>query len=686
VRAYDGNNWSNWVNSTALTIRGETECNPPVIGEWNISSSDNVRCKNITITLNGNLTILGNLTFKNVTLQMNSSYNGEFVINNSGRFIVNSSNLTSVLTNGTGQYEFWNLPGSKLEIYYTNISYLGHNDITRANNMQRGLFVNTNDTVIKNNRIITSDAIADSNYNIYLYQASNNTIFNNFINSSRVSGANTYSHGILISTLSDNNNFTLNSIFVYSRNSKGILLQDSSNNYFERNNITVDNDGYSSGFYSDNGTNSTLINNTIISYYASADPEGAIYLYMSSGNTLRGNNISIFGGAANNGRGLLVDGTNKQHYNHSIDSSNILDGKSIYYFFDNNSQTIEDKADIALLYYTYSANITIKNNNLTIEGIKLINIENSSIYGNNITVTQHKKTSSIELVNSSFNSISNNSIDRATESNQIGIYLRSDSHDNIIKSNAITTGGYQCQYCDGIYLASSDNNNISDTTINTAYYDSEGIVLDNSNNALIINVTINTAYTGGTNAYGIHLLGSVNNTLTNSTISAINAADIYVNGAGNTVFINTTFNKSDTTFAAGATGIITVKWFLDAYVNDSVGNNISNVNVSSYNLSSDFIFSSLTDATGRITRQTLTEYMQNATSQYFQTNYSINTTLAETSNNTQSLNLTASTTLYIQLNYIPNIIDVNLTSNDNLNRTNGLALLAIMTQTMELQD
>ena len=148
---------------------------------------------------------------------------------------------------------------------------------------------------------------------------------------------------MLILNISDNNNFTLNSIFVYSRNSKGILLQDSSNNYFERNNITVDNDGYSSGFYSDNGTNSTLINNTIISYYASADPEGAIYLYMSSGNTLRGNNISIFGGAANNGRGLLVDGTNKQHYNHSIDSSNILDGKSIYYFFYNKNHTIKNK-------------------------------------------------------------------------------------------------------------------------------------------------------------------------------------------------------------------------------------------------------------------------------------------------------------------------------------------------------
>ncbi len=614
---------------TNYSIGDSAACNPPANGNWSIGADKYIICKNRTITLNGNLTILGNLTFQNVTLQMNSSYNGEFVINNSGMFIINSSNLTAVLTNGSGQYEFWNLPNSQLEIYNTDIGYLGHNNATRANNMQMGLFISTNNSIIKDNRIVVG-AIA-WNLAIKLYQANNNTLANNTITTAATRGY-------------------------------GIYLVNADKNSIISNNISTlsaGTDNFSYGIRLESSNNNNITSNIFAT--KSSRSEG-ISLSASSYNSITNNNITAIDADS-----LSVAGTTKQHYNNSIDTTNNAEGETLYYYFDADSIAIENKRDVGLLYIAYANNITIRNNTLDKEGTRLEDVRNSVIANNTIS-TNAINDYGIYLLDSFNNNITNNNI-TTSDDRGYGIYLKNSTENRLSSNNITTLANGVLVYAWGISLENgSNNNNISSSIITTRGHQSYCIYSD-SNNSFFEDIDAIATYQGS--GMCIYLSNSNNNTFRNSRINATSATDIYIVGEGNNILVNTTFNQSDIGFASGATGSITVRWYLDTHVNDTAGNNVSNANVSGYNVSGDFVFSSLTGATGWITRQALTGYMQNATSQYFQTNYTINTTKDGTSNKTQQLNLTQSTTLHIQLNYIPTIIEVNLTSSDNLNRTNG---------------
>jgi hypothetical protein len=99
-----------------------------------------------------------------------------------------------------------------------------------------------------------------------------------------------------------------------------------------------------------------------------------------------------------------------------------------------------------------------------------------------------------------------------------------------------------------------------------------------------------------------------------------------------------TFNKSNVNVSS--TGAINVFWYADAYVNDTGGNPIESANVTSTTTSGTLSNWSLTNSTGYTSRLTLREYMQNATSSYFDTNYTINASKTGYNANWTAVNLT----------------------------------------------
>lgn len=265
------NDTSNNINNTKnVTFSVDTTCVYPDSGNWNINNAQT--CSNRTITMTGNVIIQsnGNLTFRNVTLKMNLSFDGQYgiTVQSGGAFYIydndndksttnDASNITAVDTN----YEFFFMVNSgstfamknsllseagsssypvSLKIsttvtefsgntltnnYYGVVLYSNNNIITNntANSNDRGIYLSSS----SNNILTGNTANSNTNYGIYLEVSSNNTLTNNTANSN--------SYGIYLALYSNNNiinNNTANSNF------DGIYLSSSSNSNLTQNSLS----------------------------------------------------------------------------------------------------------------------------------------------------------------------------------------------------------------------------------------------------------------------------------------------------------------------------------------------------------------------------------------------------------------------------------------------------------------
>lgn len=202
--------------STYVYSISEVEMCPPEDGDdWNVTIAQNILCEDKYIILNGSLFVNGILTFRNVTLLINNSYDGEHKIdvNSSGEFYIFDKDLDSSTTYDasnitayypSNQFNFFVNQSSKFKIYNSFLSYAGWNDTNE------GLKIYTNDTRIINNTI-------SNNYiGFSLSGASNNTFINNNISST--------SYDFNLSSISINNT-ALNNTF----NKSKVSILDTSN-------------------------------------------------------------------------------------------------------------------------------------------------------------------------------------------------------------------------------------------------------------------------------------------------------------------------------------------------------------------------------------------------------------------------------------------------------------------------
>jgi parallel beta-helix repeat protein len=217
------------------------------------------------------------------------------------------------------------------------------------------------------------------------------------------------------------------------KNTDGMLFAYTSNSLIE--NITVSSNY--NGIYLQSSNNNTLRNNTAL------NNSGGICLRFSSNNTLTNNTMS------ENMYNFKIFGMNLSHFIQSMDISNTVDKKPVYYWVDQRDKVVPNDAgyvgiinstnittsDLAItnnyggVMFAYTTNSLIENitASLNYEGISLISSNNNTLI-NNIA---NSNEAGICLAYSSNNTIINNTVDSNDFSGIILFY----SNDNLIYNN-----------------------------------------------------------------------------------------------------------------------------------------------------------------------------------------------------------------------------------------------------------
>ena len=453
--------------------------------DWVIQNGDNVNRSNQTIILDGNLTIEdgGILIFRNVTLIMNCSEDGEFgiTVNDGGKFFIldyddNSETMEdrSNITANNIEYEFKFLvnSGAKFEMKNSELSECGYN--WSGEDGRRGLTINTNNTTIENS------SFYNNFYGIYFISSNGNIIANNSVYSNNRNGI-SFKH-------SDYNSLSSNNC---SSNERGISFISSNHNRLYNNTININE---MDGVYLDYANHTIFINNTI-----SSNIWQGIRLLSAKHCIFKGNRFM-------NGGIYFATFFFEVWITQTIETSNTVNRKPVYYFKNTTGITIPSGAGAVILvncteiivenqnlsngsvgiFVAYSSNITIANNTCFSnqrDGIRLLYSSNSTLINN----TCSNKINGIRLSRSDYNIITNNI---CTNNGFDGIDLFSDH--NILTNNTCKMNMY------GISITQSSNNTITNNicTLNTEF----GIYLRHSDfNSFSYNIISN-------NQIGIYLI------------------------------------------------------------------------------------------------------------------------------------------------------------------------------------
>jgi parallel beta-helix repeat protein len=191
----------------------------------------------------------------------------------------------------------------------------------------------------------------------------------------------------------------------------------------------------------------TIIKQNVVS----SNHENGIWLWYSGNNTLSENKI------LNNTYNFGVFGGGSPDFHNSIDSSNDVDGKPIYYEIGIRDRTFDNETEIGVLYLIDCTNVTARNLNLTNNGhgIFCYNVTNSTI--KHVTATANNYGLYLQA------STSNTAEGNLCSDNWVGICLQ-DSADNLVQGNIIS-GGEK-----GVSLYQANNNIVTGNSIRNAFY------------------------------------------------------------------------------------------------------------------------------------------------------------------------------------------------------------------------
>lgn len=301
---------------------------------------------------------------------------------------------------------------------------------------------------------------------------------NNTITDSTFSSNNNY--GMTLS-YSDYNQITGNTA---SNNDSGIYLGDQSSYN------TVTNNTFGPG--NSNGIYLAIVNNNTVSSNNSFSNDWGIYIYNSSNNTLSGNTLS------NNTYNFFLSGTVPSTYNqdlagpyfnNNIDTSNLLDGKHLYYVKDVSNQVFDSSLNIGTLYCVRCSGVTVRGLSLKNSGagIYFWNTQNSVVENVNIS----DSSTGIYYNYSRNNTITNNVISRSQSSDILLLY----SDNNILSDNVTSGASY------GVALSFANGNTVTRNSVSSNRY---GVYLYNtsSNNQIYQNDFIDNSI------YQVYLAGT----------------------------------------------------------------------------------------------------------------------------------------------------------------------------------
>jgi parallel beta-helix repeat protein len=289
-----------------------------------------------------------------------------------------------------------------------------------------------------NNVTIRNLNIKDWGYGVFIDYSSDNKVYGNNLTEN--------AHGVFLSESSGNDVFENN---VTASTVSGISLVDSSNsNNVTRNNITNNILGIWFGYsaYDNNVTLNSLTNNN-----------DGMYLMDASNNKISRNNITNnehigvrMGGAFNNSLslnmlnnvtyGFEIRGNELGHFLHSIDVSNLVDEKPVYYLINQSNLLLSPAThpQVGYLALINCTGISVQQLNLTNngQGLLLAYTENAQI--NNIRAEDN--INGMTLYSSSNNTISNSDITKNLNGIKLAYSLNNSISGNKIASNNFGIG------------------------------------------------------------------------------------------------------------------------------------------------------------------------------------------------------------------------------------------------------
>jgi parallel beta-helix repeat protein len=454
-----------------------------------------------------------------------------------------------------------------------------------------GIYTNRANIVIKNCNILDGawDSTQTTRHGIVFNSANNSIISNNFINANKGKAIYLYnaaSFNSLISNVAKSNSET------------GISLRTfSNNNTLTANNITSN---ASTALEVVQSSNDIITNNVITTNAAGT----AFYLYLSSKSIVTGNT-----GTSKTSTGLYFSGISD-----STIENNIGTGGSRGITFSGTYNVLTNNTGVGnstgFEFSSGSNNTFINNTGINLgdgtgfntgEGISIYSgAKNNTFIGN----TGTSKTRNGIFLNGVSNNILINNFGRSNTYLMGGIYLESSPNNLFINNTGINPSG------DGVYIRISLNN----TFISQIATGRTGVFFRDSNNTIFRDCTNiqGDLYNSGVYYYGNGM--SINNT-----------------------FINCSYNGE--TMGPAGTELIR-KWYYQTIVEDGNNNLLSNANVVATNNLGVVQFTALTDSSGVIQRQEVIDYVNNAGTKTYYSNYTITASKTGYSTGTKTYDFT----------------------------------------------
>jgi len=443
--------------------------------------------------------------YKNIQDAINASEDGDtiqvwegvyeenVVVNKSVSLIGNDSEVTTIDGGGEGSAveitadwanmggfkvagsgdDWWN-SGIRVESDHNRI--FGNN----CSNNYYGIYHDTSNRCTIMNNTCSNNIISG----IYLVSSSDCALENNTCNSNNNMGIrfwNSSAGTITNNTCSSNDNY-------------GIWLASDSNDCTITNNICKLNNFGDIRFWDSSA--GTITNNT-----CSSNNGYGIDIESSSDCTIENNSM--------NENGIRVSGSLKNWNSHTIDITNTVNGKPVYYYKNITGSTVPYGTGQVILA------------NCTWMKVEDQNCSNGSVgilvgHSSNITLTNNTCDSNnwngIYLYNSSDCTLGNNT---CSSNNNSGIYLYLLGSSNTISKNTCNSNNGH-----GVYLHRSSDSTFENNTCNS---NNNGIYVRDSSDCALVNNTCNS-----NNGSAIYLYFSSDCTLENNTCSSNNGYGIYL--------------------------------------------------------------------------------------------------------------------------------------------------------------
>ncbi|MDD5133171.1 MAG: hypothetical protein PHD81_02400 [Candidatus Nanoarchaeia archaeon] len=511
---------------------------------------------------------------------------------------------------------------------------------------------------------------------------------------------------------SDDNKIINNTIF---SQGYGINLINVNNSYVINNTIVISASGRYAIYLQTTSENNTIISNTLKSNGVSAN---LIFIVYSKNNIFSKNILNASRGFGFN---FAVTENRLQQMNHSIDDTNLVQGKPVNFTF-NVSNVVYDGinySNYGQVIFAACHNITLNYSNFTNHSLMMINSYNWTIDNNNFTSVDAYSnmyvylSRDINITNNWFDggttaayynldaefssglNIINNTFNKATTFN---LYSYSSNY-NLIKNNNVTNipnGGM------GMYNYWAINNEYSNNSIysstgsatgisgryekGTRYYNNTIFMWGNNSNGYYHGSTAgqwgdNITFKGnniqmrGVNSTGLMFFNNINISIEDSIINVTRYAyswgrDINLTSLATYITTKGEINVTNCTNDYGGINIsiiggnrnnitVNVHHYLDIISYDTATSSFLNLaNVSTFNRTDTLYKNGTTDINGNLTL-TLQEYMKNTTGTFYHTNYTINATYGTYDSQTESINITGFMAILLNITSITNTCSYN---------------------------